>query len=268
MSRVTAESVRDYFDEEIRRGRRLLPDRRTVGGLGTWRKYERAVTLMSDPAVRNVLDLGCNRGSVEALFHALRPEKARRTLVEGVDISGDAVAQAQTLELPNCTFRAYPGRELPFAAASFDLVIMVEVLEHVVEKEAILREVHRVLRTGGRLFLTTPNPECIALRVERAIWGSLRRLFRRPAAAKDLFITRRALDSLLGEVGFHSSARSMYTWPRAFIGVANWGVVPPLPPPLLYLYQKLCLAGLERDTVPGWLQRYLMWSIATESQRS
>lgn len=267
MPKVTADTVREYFDSEISRGRRLLPDRSTVGGLGTWRKYERAAMLMSDPAVRDVLDVGCNRGSIEALFHSLHPEQARCTLVEGVDVSGDAVAQARTLGLPNCTFRAYAGRELPFASASFDLVVMVEVLEHVIEKEALLREIHRVLRPGGQLFLTTPNPECIALRVERAIWWSLRRLFGRPSPAKDLFITQRALASMLEMVGFRSSARHMHAWPHVFISMSDWSVLPPLPPALLYRYQKACLARLERDTVPGWLKRYIMWTIVAEPRR-
>ncbi|HEY9517122.1 MAG TPA: class I SAM-dependent methyltransferase [Gemmatimonadaceae bacterium] len=267
MSNVTVDTVREYFDAEIGRGRRLLPDRNTVGGLGTWRKYERAATLMSDPAVRDVLDVGCNRGSIEALFHSLHPEKARRTLVEGVDVSGDAVAQARALALPNCTFSAYAGRELPFGSASFDLVVMVEVLEHVIEKEALLREVHRVLRPGGRLFLTTPNPQCVALRVERAIWGSLRWLFGRASPAKDLFIAQRALAASLETAGFRSPVSPTYMWPHAFIGVSNWGLVPPLPPALLYRYQKACLVRLERDSLPGWLQRYLMWTIVAEPRR-
>jgi len=46
----------------------------------------------------------------------------------------------------------------PYARDSFDLVVCCEVLEHLVENPShLLREAHRVLRPGGRLFLTTPN---------------------------------------------------------------------------------------------------------------
>jgi SAM-dependent methyltransferase len=41
--------------------------------------------------------------------------------------------------------------------ASFDCVVAVEVIEHVAEDEAFVKEIHRVLRPGGRFLATTPN---------------------------------------------------------------------------------------------------------------
>jgi SAM-dependent methyltransferase len=46
--------------------------------------------------------------------------------------------------------------ELPFSDGSFDCVICTEVLEHCADPAAVLREVHRALKPGGRAFLTTP----------------------------------------------------------------------------------------------------------------
>jgi len=46
---------------------------------------------------------------------------------------------------------------LPFADASFDLVTFTEVVEHLENYRAIIREVHRVLKPGGVLVITTPN---------------------------------------------------------------------------------------------------------------
>jgi SAM-dependent methyltransferase len=45
---------------------------------------------------------------------------------------------------------------LPFKNAVFDIVLCSEVMEHVREPEAMLREIRRVLRPGGFLVLTTP----------------------------------------------------------------------------------------------------------------
>lgn len=49
-----------------------------------------------------------------------------------------------------------PADALPFADDSFDCVLCTEVLEHCADPLAALAEMTRVLRPGGRLFLTTP----------------------------------------------------------------------------------------------------------------
>jgi ubiquinone/menaquinone biosynthesis C-methylase UbiE len=46
---------------------------------------------------------------------------------------------------------------LPFANGSFDLIVSCETIEHLPDVHAAIREMHRVTRPGGKLFLTTPN---------------------------------------------------------------------------------------------------------------
>lgn len=263
MTEVTHETVRGHFDTEADEGRRLLPDPDTVTGLGTFVKYEKAVTLMADPEVHRVLDIGCNRGSIEALFHQRHPEKAARTAVDGVDISPKAIEQAQSLGLPGCTFRTYGGVVLPLPDMSIDLVVMVEVIEHVMQKEELLKEVHRVLRPGGKFFFTTPNPDCWTLRFESFIWRMLRVVFRRRQLAKDSFISGPALESLVREVGLEStSGQRLYFWPHVFVAFEGWGLLPPLPPRWLFGYQKYCAQLADRITLPGFLDRRLKWTLA------
>lgn len=49
------------------------------------------------------------------------------------------------------------GNLLPFPAESFDWVLAIEVIEHVEQPRKLLAEVARVLRSGGRVLMTTPN---------------------------------------------------------------------------------------------------------------
>lgn len=49
------------------------------------------------------------------------------------------------------------NRSLPYADESFDYIACTEVIEHVENPQALLREFHRVLRKDGRLYLSTPN---------------------------------------------------------------------------------------------------------------
>jgi SAM-dependent methyltransferase len=95
-----------------------------------------------------VLDLGCGRGGVVELVW--RDVK----LATGLDPDSPSLAEHRAPGMP--VIRGV-GERLPFAGASFDLVVCVWVLEHLEEPEATLREVRRVLRPGGHFLFVTPN---------------------------------------------------------------------------------------------------------------
>lgn len=77
-------------------------------------------------------------------------------------LAGDARYIA--LDYPVTARDLYGGRPdvfadaawLPFAEASFDGVLCLEVLEHVPDPAQVLREIARVLKSGGRLWISTP----------------------------------------------------------------------------------------------------------------
>jgi ubiquinone/menaquinone biosynthesis C-methylase UbiE len=96
---------------------------------------------------QKVLDIGCGTG---AMLDMLQPF--------GTVVGADFAPQA----LSFCRARGdYPlaradVRRLPFADNSFDAVTAMDVIEHIDDDKAASAEIFRVLRPGGRLFVTVP----------------------------------------------------------------------------------------------------------------
>jgi SAM-dependent methyltransferase len=63
------------------------------------------------------------------------------------------------------------GGRLPFDDGSFDAVVSIEVIEHVEDQFAFLRELARIARPGGRVLVTTPNVLSLSSRVRTLVWG-------------------------------------------------------------------------------------------------
>ncbi len=103
--------------------------------------------ICGDAAAAFILDIGSGAGGT------LR-ELERYGITVGVDISPRAVAYCRRR---GCRRLVRVGeRGLPFRAASFDLIIALDVIEHITDDRAALREYWRLLKPGGWLVLTAP----------------------------------------------------------------------------------------------------------------
>jgi len=106
------------------------------------------------PVQGKVLDAGCGSGGIAVSF------AEECDLAVGLDLKnkfGDAGRKlASERGIRNAVFVQGDGTALPFESGSFDLVLSHSVLEHVDSAELYLEECHRVLRSGGVLFLQTP----------------------------------------------------------------------------------------------------------------
>jgi SAM-dependent methyltransferase len=90
-----------------------------------------------------VLEIGSGPGHVADLL------VQAGTSVTGVDFSSKMVEVAQN-RYPEITFRQADAEQLPFEANSFDAVIANFVVHHLARPEMVFREVHKVLKPGGR----------------------------------------------------------------------------------------------------------------------
>jgi len=70
----------------------------------------------------------------------------------------------------SCTGVPENGR-LPFEDERFDAVVSIEVIEHVEDQFAFVRELARITRPGGRVVITTPNVLSLTSRVRNLVWG-------------------------------------------------------------------------------------------------
>lgn len=93
-----------------------------------------------------ILDVGCGTGANLEML-------ANFGEAEGVDVSDDALEFCKTKGL-----KAHKGlaEKLPFAESSFDVVTALDVVEHLDDDIAGLKEMHRVLKTGGKTLIFVP----------------------------------------------------------------------------------------------------------------
>lgn len=101
-----------------------------------------------------VLDAGCGVGGTSVALHAHGAD------VIAVDCAEDRLA-ALTAVQPEIETECCDLSDLPYPDASFDVIVLQDVIEHVPSPARVLDELARVLTTRGLLYMSTPNRNAI-----------------------------------------------------------------------------------------------------------
>ncbi len=154
-----------------------------------------------------LLVAGCGTGWFEYLCVRHMPE----VIIEAMDFSAEMIkpARVKCARYPHVSHRQGDlCAELPFADASFDAVVMCNVLYSLPTPDIALREMARVLRVGGRLVMTDPFPWLNADAIRAAHLAGLKELhgrrkltalLRTAGAALALLRVRRTSQAIEGE---------------------------------------------------------------------
>lgn len=97
------------------------------------------------------LEIGCGTGFVLGAIARKFPElhcSGSEIFVEGLEIAASRTPDASLFQMD--------AREIPFVS-HFDLIGAFDVLEHIEEDEAVIAQMHRALREGGKVVLTVPQ---------------------------------------------------------------------------------------------------------------
>jgi len=113
-------------------------------------------------AMDHILELGCTHGYI---FSYLKEYKNK----SGVDISHAAIEHAKKIN-PLANFSVMDAEKLAFEDEAFQLVLCIDMIEHVKNPEACIQEAYRILKKGGYVIITTPNPESYSRKKKGLKW--------------------------------------------------------------------------------------------------
>ena len=192
---------RDYFWNEY------LPSTGVRDGRVDFELMDRHHSPMLDvlrrevPPPAKMLEIGTGAG----IF--LKVAERAGWSVIGIELSPDAAQFARGLGLD---VRQETAEQMSIEPDSRDVVVMFDTIEHLLDPLSVIRTVHRVLRAGGVLVITTPNFNALSRFALGRDWAIL-------SPAEHLYyFTQRTLRDLLLRVGFSTTRFERFLAPGAF----------------------------------------------------
>lgn len=118
--------------------------------ISNWLPYFESLVKRIEMRPSLVLDIGCSDGLLLQSFHRLGIKGY------GVDVSKDSLSYAPDEIRSNLILMDIEKENLPFEDNTFDLITILEVLEHLHEHERIISEMNRVLKSNGVVLMSSP----------------------------------------------------------------------------------------------------------------
>lgn len=117
--------------------------------------YDEILENIDTPQQGKILDIGCGNGFFLKKIADKNPQFSQANFF-GVDYAESGLQVGREL-LPQATLQKADAAQLPFPAANFSLVIMMETFEHLENWQGALIEAWRVLAKAGTLVITIPD---------------------------------------------------------------------------------------------------------------
>ena len=145
-----------------------------------------------------ILDIGCGTGALGAFFR-----KEQQCEVYGIDINKNACLEAEK-NIDHVLHANVETIDLPYESDYFDVVVMGDVLEHLLNPVIAIHKILGVLKPGGHIYITVPNVRhwqttrdlVFKDKWEYASWGTLDYTHLR-------FFTRTSIIKMFSEAGIN-----------------------------------------------------------------
>jgi 2-polyprenyl-3-methyl-5-hydroxy-6-metoxy-1,4-benzoquinol methylase len=186
------------------------------------------------PAKGRILDIGCATGFF------LDAARERGWEVYGVELSAYSSTIARN-KLGNDRIITGTVEEAGYENGSFDVVVMTDVIEHVVNVQSFVKEVARILKPNGVTAITTPDPLSLSCRMLGQLWPHYK-------LEHLVYFTPRALSVLLEPSGFKrlylAAATKTLTFAYLSLQLRTYPI--PLLTPITRLLSKLLPEALQQ----------------------